>query len=657
MTLDMSTICRTCMNGNSKYYQLLDYVDERYTIMEMLNEIVPQIHIAEENLELSTIICETCVDKLLTSYKFQQMCVHTDNQLKQLMIPTTSEEFVVDVDNEWKPDGDENVQDNSAEIKIEHYTLEENDDLVEHIIGPFDDKEDSGRTKSVDENLQNGNLEGNMASNEEAEKSIEVDDGAIPFRTIKQNSRKKYICLECDKIFDRISRLENHLHIRHKYNIIDISKFININAEEDDELACEDILEIKDENSYSNTGNEPSKAVETNVSMDSSGFSHERTKVERDKSLSQNLEIKSESHTNLEDETEEQILNCFSEYMEEEDDNNVDSKTYLEIDQCPDMDDVDSGEPDKAIIDYIDTDFNEIERPKPRGGGHFPCEECGKVFNTPSRLRRHMPVHSLDKPYACEICKHRFSSLNYLKIHKESHNKERPKDDSQKMPPGGFKCSDCPKRFSKQTALASHRQVHKIKSSTPNIFCQLCQRAFVSTKTLTDHIKIRHPDAEKYSCDVCGKKFILEERLTRHMSSHKDLNCNICGKEFTSEPTLKEHMNIHSGACPYLCSECGKAFKFASSLRKHIERHSEVSKHQCNQCPRSFKCRSDLNKHVKNHLGLKPFKCDICGSKFTRAFNLEQHKRLHTEQSLHKCEVCSVTFSSLHHLRRHVRTH
>ncbi|XP_061398310.1 zinc finger protein 287-like [Musca vetustissima] len=590
MSLDLTTICRTCMNDDSKYYQLFDYIDEGHTILEMLMEIVPQLAVADDDAaaaELSTIICETCVEQLITCYKFQQMCLDADNQLRQLIY--TSKDFIVEVENEWTTteaaEHSKHVEnDDSGEMKIELYDLEDNN---EEVVVVAEQHIESYRGKEEEDDKYHGPIE-------------KLEN----LETVADNGTEDIIETECD-----LSTIDQGV----------------VNEKQSQNST----LKIIEQNSDIAKSPSPVNEKEPN----------NNTK-------------------NIIEETEQQIMNCFSELIED------DNESYMEIDQlADDMEDTQSeyqspSNPDNAI-DYIETDLIDIEKPKSRGGAatsaEFPCEVCGKIFNTLSRLRRHGPVHSLDKPYACEICKHRFSSQYYLKIHKQSHNKVGEK---KPQPPGGFKCPDCPKSFHNQPALASHRQVHSSrKSSKRNIICALCQRAFLSMKTLTDHLKTRHPDAEKFSCDQCGKKFLLEERLQRHMAAHKDLVCTICNKEFTSEPTLKEHMNIHSGACPYLCSECGKAFKFASSLRKHIERHSEISKHHCTQCPRSFKCRSDLNKHAKNHLGLKPFKCDVCGAKFTRGFNLEQHKRLHSEQSLHKCNVCNVTFSTMSHVRRHMRTH
>lgn len=89
----MYLMCRTCLDMDSKYFQISDYVDDSHSIIEMLDGIVPQINIIEEeNIggSLAPLICENCLETLITSYKFQQLCIEADGQIRHL-IATQSE--------------------------------------------------------------------------------------------------------------------------------------------------------------------------------------------------------------------------------------------------------------------------------------------------------------------------------------------------------------------------------------------------------------------------------------------------------------------------------------------------------------------------------------------------------------------------------------
>lgn len=56
------------------------------------------------------------------------------------------------------------------------------------------------------------------------------------------------------------------------------------------------------------------------------------------------------------------------------------------------------------------------------------CWVCGRLFPSPSHVRRHMPIHTGDKPYKCDHCGKRFNQKANLKTHSFVHYKQLLKE-------------------------------------------------------------------------------------------------------------------------------------------------------------------------------------------------------------------------------------
>lgn len=114
------------------------------------------------------------------------------------------------------------------------------------------------------------------------------------------------------------------------------------------------------------------------------------------------------------------------------------------------------------------------------GKAPHECSVCGKVYRTPSKLQRHVRVHSGERPYACSICGRRFTRSDHVKQHMKVHC--QPKDANV-----CHMCNDM--KFSRRQALHQHLQQQHFMQQV--FTCHRCGEAFESLEEMQSH-KLTH---------------------------------------------------------------------------------------------------------------------------------------------------------------------
>lgn len=275
----------------------------------------------------------------------------------------------------------------------------------------------------------------------------------------------------------------------------------------------------------------------------------------------------------------------------------------------------------------------------------FTCRDCSKAFSDPAACKAHEKTHSPLKPYSCEECGKSYRLISLLNLHRKRHTGE-----------ARYSCDECGKLFTTSGNLKRHQLVH---SGEKPYHCDYCERSFSDPTAKMRHLETHDTD-KGHKCQHCDKRFNQIGNLKAHLKIHiadGPLKCKECGKQFTTSGNLKRHLRVHSGEKPYVCMHCQRAFADPGALQRHVRIHTGEKPCRCMVCGKGFTQASSLIAHVRQHTGEKPYVCDRCGKRFVQSSQLANHIRHHDNIRPHRCNVCNKAFVNVGDLSKHIIIH
>lgn len=108
----------------------------------------------------------------------------------------------------------------------------------------------------------------------------------------------------------------------------------------------------------------------------------------------------------------------------------------------------------------------------------FKCTVCGKIVGSQGNLKKHMVLHTGEKPYQCQICSKSFSIKGNRDKHMVIHTEQKPHE------------------------------------------CHICNKKFSLKGNLQQHI-LTHMDKKFFKCAICSKEFTLKGNLLKHVKRHE----------------------------------------------------------------------------------------------------------------------------------------